>query len=144
VPESRYLGNNTVRKVLEVGIPMAEGEYEYRRGNHARAFRLLGLAVERDDSLRYDEPWGWMMPVRHSLGALLLEQGKIADAERIYREDLAIHPDNGWALKGLAECLHRTGRHQEAGETDDRFRSAWARSDITLRASCFCRVTHVL
>ena len=121
---------------------MAEGEYEYRRGNHAKAFKLLALAVQRDDSLRYDEPWGWMMPVRHSLGALLLEQGKIAEAERVYREDLAIHPNNGWALKGLAECLHRTGRHEEAGETDERFRAAWARSDITLKASCFCRTSH--
>ena len=141
VPESRLIGNNTVRKVLEVGLPMAEGEFEYRRGNHAKAFRLLALAVQRDDSLRYDEPWGWMMPVRHSLGALLLEQGKVAEAERVYRDDLAIHPNNGWALKGLAECLHRTGRHEEAEVTDARFRTAWARSDITLKASCFCRTS---
>ncbi len=133
-----------MRKVLEVGLPMAEGEYEYRRGNHAKAFRLLALAVQRDDSLRYDEPWGWMMPIRHSLGALLLEQGKIAEAERLYREDLAIHPNNGWALQGLAECLHRTGRHDEAEETDERFQAAWARSDIVLKASCFCRTTHAM
>ena len=144
VPESRLIGNNTVRKVLEIGLPMAEGEYEYRRGNHAKAFRLLALAVQRDDSLRYDEPWGWMMPVRHSLGALLLEQGKLAEAERVYREDLAIHPNNGWALKGLAECLHRTGRHEEAGETDERFQAAWARADIALKASCFCRTSHAM
>ena len=84
------------------------------------------------------------MPVRHSLGALLLEQGKIADAERVYREDLAIHPNNGWALKGLAECLHRTGRHDEADETDERFQAAWARSDIVLKSSCFCRTTHAM
>jgi len=144
VPESRLIGNNTVRKVLEVGLPMAEGEYEYRRGNHSKAFRLLSLAVQRDDSLRYDEPWGWMMPVRHSLGALLLEQGKVAEAERAYRDDLTIHPNNGWALKGLAECLHRTGRHEEAEETDGLFRVAWARSDIVLKSSCFCRTTHVM
>ena len=144
VPESRLIGNNTVRKVLEVGLPMAEGEYEYRRGNHAKAFRLLALAVQRDDSLRYDEPWGWMMPVRHSLGALLLEQGRITEAEKVYRDDLAIHPNNGWALNGLAECLHRTGRHDEAEETDERFQAAWSRSDITLKASCFCRTSHFM
>jgi tetratricopeptide (TPR) repeat protein len=142
VPESRLIGNNTVRKVLDVGLPMAEGEYEYRRGNYTKAFRLLSLAVQRDDSLRYDEPWGWMMPIRHSLGALLLEQGKIPEAERVYRDDLAIHPNNGWALKGLAECLHRTGRHEEAEQTDEKFQAAWARSDIALKASCFCRTSH--
>lgn len=139
VPETRLLGNNTARAVLQIGLPMAEGELEYRRGNHAKAFALLRTAVQRDDSLRYDEPWGWMMPVRHSLGALLLEQGKVREAEAVYREDLRIHPGNGWALKGLAECLHRTGRHNEAMETTGKFNEAWARSDIELTASCFCR-----
>ncbi len=139
VPETRVIGNNYTRTILEVGVPMAEGELEYRRGNHDRAFALLRTAVRRDDSLRYDEPWGWMMPVRHSLGALLLERGRLEEAEEVYREDLRIHPENGWALKGLAECLHRTGQHDEAGKTDALFQTAWARSDITLKASCFCR-----
>ena len=139
VPDSRLIGNNTARTVLEVGLPMAEGELEYRRGNYSKAFALLREAVRRDDALRYDEPWGWMMPVRHSLGALLLEQGRLLEAEEVYREDLQIHPGNGWALNGLAECLHRSGKHHEAGETDAAFRAAWARSDIIIRASCFCR-----
>jgi tetratricopeptide (TPR) repeat protein len=56
----------------------------------------------RDDTLRYDEPWGWMMPVRHALGALLLEQGHYDEAEAVYTKDLELHPGNGWALKGLA------------------------------------------
>ena len=140
IPESRLIGNNAARTVLEIGLSMAGGELEYRRGNHARAFALLREAVERDDSLRYDEPWGWMMPVRHSLGALLLESGRVADAEAVYREDLRLHPGNGWALKGLAECLHRSNRHDEAEKTDAQFLKAWARSDIAIKASCFCRI----
>lgn len=139
VPESRLLGNNPVSAVLQIGLPVAEGELEYRRGNYERAFELLRLAVERDDALRYDEPWGWMMPVRHALGALLLEQGRVAEAEAVYRRDLQLHPGNGWALHGLAECLHRSGRDAEAAETDARFRSAWQRSDIVIQGSCFCR-----
>jgi tetratricopeptide (TPR) repeat protein len=142
VPESRTMGNNTARTVLQIGLPLAEGELEYRRGNFDRAFSLLRLAVQRDDSLRYDEPWGWMMPVRHSLGALLLERGRVKEAEMVYRTDLQQHPANGWALKGLAECLHRTGRHGEAEAVDKEFASAWAQSDITLKASCFCRTGH--
>jgi tetratricopeptide (TPR) repeat protein len=139
VPESRLIGNNSARTVLGVGLPMAEGELEYKRGNRERAFGLLRVAVERDDSLRYDEPWGWMMPVRHSLGALLLDDGRVEEAEQVYREDLRIHPKNGWALKGLSECLHRLGEHEEAATTDAQFKQAWARSDIVIRASCFCR-----
>ncbi len=139
VPESRLLGNNTVNTILDVGLAMAEGELEYRRKNYTKAFALLRLAVERDDSLRYDEPWGWMMPVRHALGALLLEQGKVAEAEAVYREDLRLHPENGWALQGLTECLHKLEKHDMAQQTDARFRKAWARADITIEASCYCR-----
>ena len=139
VPESYTIGNNAARVVLEVARPMAEGELEYRRGNVDHAFELLREAVERDDGLRYDEPRGWMQPVRHSLGALLLEQGRLDEAEAVYRADLRVNPNNGWALLGLAECFHRTGRHREAEATDALVRTAWSRSDVNPRVSCFCR-----
>ena len=139
VPESRYLGNNPVRTVLEIGLPMAEGEFEYRRKNYGKAFRLLRTAVQRDDSLKYDEPWGWMMPVRHALGALLLEQGRVKEAEEVYSQDLVLHPGNGWALKGLAECYKRADRLDEAQNVEEDLQIAWARSDIDLQSSCFCR-----
>jgi len=138
VPESRLIGNNPARTVLEVGLPMAEGELEYRRGHFDHAFELLRLAVSRDVALHYDEPWGWMMPVRHSLGALLTEQKRFEEAEAVYRADLALHPDNGWALYGLAECLRLDGKADEAKAVDARFKSAWARSDVAIQASCYC------
>lgn len=139
VPESRTLGNNPARTILEVGLPMAEGELEYRRGNYDRAFVLLREAVKRDVSLRYDEPWGWMMPVRHSLGALLLDRDQAVEAEKVYRADLEIHPANGWALHGLAESLRRQGKEKEAAAVDVEFQKAWARADVEIKSSCYCR-----
>lgn len=139
VPESRLIGNNTARVVLELARPMADGEIEYRRGNYDVAFEHLRDAVRRDDMLRYDEPWGWMQPVRHALGALLLEQGRLDEAEQVYHRDLEMHPGNGWSLHGLAECLRRAGRKDEAAEMDARFKKAWSHSDTPIRASCFCR-----
>jgi tetratricopeptide (TPR) repeat protein len=139
VPESRLIGNNTALTVLAVGVPMAEGELEYRKGNYDHAFDLLRTAVARDVALRYDEPWGWMMPVAHSLGALLVEQARYQEAEAVYRADLAIHPDNGWALYGLAECLRMTGRTDEAASVDGRFKTAWSRADIAIKGSCYCK-----
>lgn len=139
VPETRHLGNNPTQAILAVGLPLAEGELEYRRGNHDRAFELLQEAARRDDALRYDEPWGWMQPVRHALGALLLEQGRLAQAEAVYRDDLRRHPSNGWALTGLAECLERSGRADEAKEVRGEFTAAWARADTPGEVSCFCR-----
>jgi hypothetical protein len=49
----------------------------------------------------------WMQPVRHALGAFLLEQGRVAEAEAVFRKDLEQHPGNVWALHGLAECLQK-------------------------------------
>jgi len=114
VPESRRVHNNTVRDLLEVAEAMLNGELEYRRGNHEVAFAHLRRSVELDDALPYDEPWGWMQPTRHALGALLLEQGRVDEAESVYREDLGlggtlsraqVHPDNVWSLRGLNDCL---------------------------------------
>jgi Flp pilus assembly protein TadD len=138
VPDSRQIGNNAGKTVLDIGLLMAEGELEYRKGNYDKAFALLRSAVEKDDALKYDEPWGWMMPVRHALGALLVEQGRTEEAEAVYKKDLALHPDNGWALKGLAACYKVAGREEDAMLADAAFRKAWSRSDTPLKASCFC------
>lgn len=140
VPESRTMGNNPTLAILDIGLSLAEGELEYRRGGHERAFELMRDAASRDDALRYDEPWGWMQPVRHALGALLLEQGQVAEAEKVYRADLSRHPGNGWALTGLAECLDRDGRRAEAEQVRAQFAKAWQRADTPVAASCFCRM----
>lgn len=139
VPESALIGNNSAIAVLEVARPFAAGELEYRLGNTEKAFALLGEAVALDDALLYDEPWGWMEPVRHALGALLLEQGRVEEAEAVYREDLRIHPGNGWALLGLEECLRRSGKVQAAAEVQKRLDIAWADADINTKVSCYCR-----
>jgi len=139
VPETRILGNNPAITVLDVGLAMAEGELEYRRGNYDHAFELLRDAVKKDLALHYDEPWGWMMPASHALGALLLDQGKGADAEAVYRADLKRYPMNGWALNGLAESLREQGKDKEASAVDAQFAKAWARADVQIKSSCFCR-----
>lgn len=139
VPENYTMGNNSVRTLLDIAREMVAGEVEYRRGNLDVAFEHLREAVRRDDALRYDEPWGWLQPARHALGALLLEQGRLAEAEQVYRRDLERHPDNGWSLHGLAECLRRTNHAAEAAQVETRFTTAWSRSDIKIGASCFCR-----
>jgi tetratricopeptide (TPR) repeat protein len=138
VPESRMMGNNTALTLLEIGRRMAEGELRYREGDHDTAYALLREAVVLDVELRYDEPWGWMQPVRHALGALLLEQKHLEEAEAVYRADLALHPDNGWALYGLEETLRLQGKSADASRCGQDFQKAWSRSDIKLKASCFC------
>ncbi len=88
VPESRMLFNNTCRDILKVAEQMMLGELAYHKGDHEAAFAHLRRSVEIDDNMPYDEPWGWMQPTRHALGALLLEQGQVEEAEAVYRADL--------------------------------------------------------
>lgn len=150
VPESRRVHNNTVVDLLGIAEDMLNGELEYRKGNYDKAFAHLRRSVERDDALPYDEPWGWMQPTRHALGALLLEQGRVEEAEAVYRSDLGIdgrlsracqHPDNLWSLHGLYECLKRRGEKVEAPLIRQRLDMALARSEVPIKASCFCRRT---
>ncbi len=87
----------------------------------------------------YDEPRGWMQPVSHALGALLLEADRVAEAEEVYRADLEVNPENSWSLHGLAECLRRRGAVASAKAVEVRFKKAWTQADTKIRASCFCR-----
>ncbi|MFI2433514.1 hypothetical protein [Streptomyces sp. NPDC018693] len=150
VPESRMLFNNTCRDILAVASAMLDGELEYRKGRHDLAFAALERSIDLDDSLPYDEPWGWMQPTRHAYGALLLEQGRVAEAEAVYRADLGLddtlprpsqHPGNVWSLHGLHECLMRLGKEGEARIVAQQLRLAGALADVPIEASCFCRMT---
>ena len=148
VPDTRRIHNNTVVDLLEIAAEMLAGELEYRKANHDVAFSHLRKAVELDDSLPYDEPWGWMQPVRHALGALLLEQGRVEEAESVYRADLGLdsslsracqHPENVWSLHGLHECLSHRGETVEAPIIKQRLDLALARAETAVNASCYCR-----
>ncbi|MCB1043162.1 MAG: tetratricopeptide repeat protein [Acidobacteria bacterium] len=138
IPESRLLFNNSCKDVMGVASAMVDGEIAYRKGQFEDAFRHLREAVSRDDALNYDEPWGWMQPARHALGALLLEQGKIEEAESVYLADLKRHPKNVWALHGLAECTERKGK--DATAVKDQLKKACSRADVPITTSCYCRI----
>jgi len=148
VPASRYVFNNTCLDILAIAREMMHGEIEYRKGHFDVAFTHLRKSVGLDDGLPYDEPWGWMQPTRHALGALLLEQGRVEEAEAVYRADLGLdgtlaracqHPENVWSLHGFHECLMRLHRHSEARIIKQRLDIAAAWADVPIKSSCFCR-----
>jgi tetratricopeptide (TPR) repeat protein len=133
---------------LAVGEKMLDGELEYHKGNYQAAYAHLREAVQRDDDLEYIEPWAWMHPPRHALAALLLEQGHFDEAERVYRDDLGLsgeiqrcaqHPDNVWALHGLAECLRERGELDELAVVQSKLDSAMSLADVPITSSCMCR-----
>ncbi|KAI2466208.1 TPR domain protein [Annulohypoxylon bovei var. microspora] len=148
VPDSRTVFNNKCTDILGVAAAMQDGELEYRRGRHAAAFAHLETAVRRSAALPYDEPWGWMQPPGHALGALLVEQGHFARAAQVYADDLGIggrlpralqHRGNVWALHGYHECLVQLGRVEEAKAVKPQLDRAVAGADVPIKASCYCR-----
>lgn len=148
LPPDRLYFNNQARDILAVGQEMLNGELDYHRGNFDQAFAHLRTAARLDDHLYYTEPWAWMHPPRHALGALLLAQDHVSEAEAVYRADLGYdrslprccrHPENVWALHGLAECLTRLGREAENILVKQRLGFAMARADTKIRSSCCCR-----
>jgi len=148
VPEERKVFNNESRDMLLVGEAMLAGELDYRRENYDQAFAHLRHCVELYDQLNYSEPWVWMQPPRHALGALLLEQGHVEEAAAVYRADLGLddtlvrpsqHPGNVWALHGYHECLQLLGRDAEAATVAVELDAARAVADVAVSSSCFCR-----
>jgi len=151
VPNSRVMFNNRCIDILKIADSMLNGEIEYRRNNFDAAFAYLEEAINNEDALPYDEPWGWMQPARHALGALLLEQNFIEKAEQVYRADLGFdnsvirarrHPNNVWALHGLAECLRKQDKISELNLIEQNLDLALGRADIPINVSCFCRLSH--
>ncbi|MCW8376242.1 tetratricopeptide repeat protein [Streptomyces justiciae] len=152
VQETRMLFNNTCADILAIASAMLDGELAYRKGDFDAAFAALERSIALDDNLPYDEPWGWMQPTRHAYGALLLEQGRVAEAEAVYRADLGLddtlpravqHPGNVWALHGFHECLVRLGKVGEARIVAQQLKIAVALADVPIEASCFCRLDAV-
>ena len=135
--------------ILLVNDAILDGEIEYRRQYLAKergedadfgvAFDHLRRGVELSLNLAYNEPWGQMQPVRHILGALLLEQGEVEEAEEVYRADIDLWKDNMWGLLGLKLCLEARG--DTSGELEkvaDQFKERSSRADIMPAKTCFC------
>jgi tetratricopeptide (TPR) repeat protein len=140
VPKETPIGNNFAPAVISIATHMLEGEILVAEKKIDAGIAELQTAVKEEDALKYDEPPAWMIPIRHSLGAVLLKTRRFPEAEQLYREDLARLPDNGWSLFGLAETLRQQQKNtEEVAALDTKFKNIWAKSDTKITASCLCQ-----
>ncbi len=123
--------------VLRIAAESLAGELAAEQGKYDQAIAHLETAVRMQDALAYTEPDDWHYPVRHSLAAVLLQAGRAGEAETVYWQDLRDHPNNGWALFGLAQALRAQGKAEDAKAVDADFRTAWSKADIELTSSRF-------
>jgi tetratricopeptide (TPR) repeat protein len=135
IEELSIWGINSAGLLVKIAYEVTNGELQAKKNNYEKAISHLTRAVEYESQLRYDEPPTWFYPCRQNLGAILLEAGKYAEAEKVYRENLEEIPDNGWGLFGLHQSLLKQGKNDEAAEVEKRFNEAWKYADIELSSS---------
>jgi len=136
-PADAPAGLNTVKDLIGVASAVASARIASAQGKHDEAIALLRDAVAKEDLLAYDEPADWFVPVRHLLGTELLNAGKAADAEGVFHDDLQRHPNNGWALHGLAQAFKAQNKTDDATAADAQFKTAWKDADVVLAAAVF-------
>jgi tetratricopeptide (TPR) repeat protein len=124
-------------RLLDIAGEILTGVLQAEAGRYDKAIGNLERAIRIEDGLPYTEPPDWYYPVRHTLGAILLEADRPDEAEVIFWQDLKRYPENGYSLYGLWQSLEAQDRAEEAAEIEARFRRAWAESDVRLKSSRF-------
>lgn len=132
IPADTPWGNSTAQMVLKVAEDLLAGELSLARGDNSAGIRSLKSAVEAEDLVNYNEPPDWDLPAREWLGRALFSDGQFAEAESVFRAELAKHPKNGRALFGLREALARQGKDQEHGAANRDFKKSWTKADTPL------------
>lgn len=138
VPQDAMMSINKAHQILAIARHMLDGEIAYAKGSIDEAVAQLEKAIAIEDDLMYMEPPEWVQPVRHALGAILVDNGRFDEAEKVYRADLREWPENGWSLFGLEKCLRARGATAEADEVNKRFKKTWAHADTKIGSSCLC------
>jgi tetratricopeptide (TPR) repeat protein len=137
VPADAQADMSPLRDVLSIAELIVAARIAATEGRGDDAVAQLRQAVAAQDELAYDEPSEWFFPARHLLGAQLLLAGHAGEAERVYREDLARNPENGWALRGLVAALKAQGKSRAASRAARAFTTAWQHADVRVPGSAF-------
>jgi tetratricopeptide (TPR) repeat protein len=131
------LRGHSAENLLGIAGGILRGEIARTEGRMDDALAAFEQAIAREDALVYDEPEPLPFAARDWLGAALLQAGRPADAERVYRAAVEDRPHNGWSLFGLEQSLRAQGRTADADEARAAFTTAWMRSRTQLQSSRF-------
>jgi tetratricopeptide (TPR) repeat protein len=129
------VGPTPASHVLTLASHALHGEIEEAKGNLDAAIVHYNVAIQYQDSLNYTEPPDWSQSMRLYLGAVLLEAGRAAEAEAVYRKDLIWNQQNGWTTFGLVQALEAQGKTQEAIVVERQFQSYFRNSDVEIARS---------
>ncbi|HLQ90979.1 MAG TPA: tetratricopeptide repeat protein [Xanthobacteraceae bacterium] len=111
--------------VLKLARASIEARIAQARGNLIAAIALFGAAASLQDALPYMEPPYWYYPVRQSLAAVLMQAGRLAEAEDQFSLALRRAPNNGWSYYGLAELHKARGDQESARRAEEQLAKSW-------------------
>jgi len=121
----------------EVAATILEGVIAEEKSDYSKSIAALQHAVVLEDSMVYNEPKDWVHPARQYLGNVYCKAKKFAAAEKVYRQDLVINPNNGWSLTGLAIALSGQAKNEAAIKVKARAAKAFAKADMPVPHSVF-------
>jgi tetratricopeptide (TPR) repeat protein len=128
-------GLNEASNLVKIAVEVLAGEIAAKKKNYNQAVKHFEKAIVIEYLLNYDEPPTWFFPVRHNLGAVLIDAGRFEEAERVYKEDLDEFPHNGWSLYGLTKTLKKQHKMKEAEKAEEQFNKAWQYADVKISSS---------
>lgn len=129
------VGASPVSAVLKLASLGLAGEIMQAKGDYDAAIAAFTAGVAIEDQNNYTEPPDWAQPMRHYLGAVLLEADRAGEAEAVYRRDLRWNQNNGWSLFGLYQALEMQGKGRQAQEVFAEYEASWRNSDVMLARS---------
>jgi tetratricopeptide (TPR) repeat protein len=113
------------KEIIQTARFVAAGRLAAAQGDLDGAAKAYEDAIFVEDSLSYMEPPYWYYPIRQSLGAIRLRQGRLDDAEKAFRDSLARVRSNGWVLAALAQTYDKKGDKAARDKTKAAFDRAW-------------------
>jgi tetratricopeptide (TPR) repeat protein len=127
-------GDVEIRNVADAMLARLRAELAAAERRTDEALAQQARAVAASKSADDSEPPRLANGARLALGDLQLQLGRPVDAEATFRADLAVLPDSGWALNGLARALEAQGKTAEAAAVRGRAERAWPQADAALKA----------
>lgn len=128
---------NSTYSVSLIAKKILEGTIAEYKNDLAQAVVFFQQAVKDEDNLIYNEPRDWLLPARHYLGNALIKALKYQEAIAVFKKDLQINPNNGWALTGLAKCYRELNNRSALAVVQKRLKTAWSIKDSAINAAVF-------
>jgi tetratricopeptide (TPR) repeat protein len=105
IPLEATIGFSPASRILDIATKVLDAKIAQAKKDYESAIQLLKTATVAEDALDYVELPDWYLPTRELLGGVLLAKGDYAEAEKVFRADLAKNPHNGRSLLGLQTSL---------------------------------------